>query len=84
MQGAAPDIEVENTDYGYRYFGIRPMGEDQTYGAIEAFSGALALKRDSMLAYLKRGDTYRRRGELTAASGEELRAVPVLSIRMRP
>ena len=31
MQGAAPDIEVETTDYGYRYFGIRPMGEDQTY-----------------------------------------------------
>ena len=43
------------------------LGEDQTYGAIEAFSGALALKRDSMLPYLKRGDTYRRRGELTAA-----------------
>ena len=31
LQGAAPDIEVETTDYGYRYFGIRPMGEDQTY-----------------------------------------------------
>ena len=43
------------------------LGEDQTYGAIEAFSGALALKRDSMLAHLKRGDTYRRRGELAAA-----------------
>ena len=41
--------------------------QDQTFGAIEAFSGALALKRDSMLAHLKRGDTYRRRGELTAA-----------------
>ena len=47
--------------------GDAALGEDQTYGAIEAFSGALALKRDSMLAYLKRGDTYRRRGELTAA-----------------
>ena len=43
------------------------LGEDLTYGAIEAFSGALALKRDSMLPYLKRGDTYRRRGEFTAA-----------------
>ena len=41
--------------------------QDQTFVAIEAFSGALALKPDSMLAYLKRGDTYRRRGELTAA-----------------
>src|SRR5687767_14798440 len=43
------------------------LAADQTYGAIEAFSGALALKGDSMLAHLKRGDTYRRRGELDAA-----------------
>jgi len=47
--------------------GDAALAEDQTYGAIEAFSGALALKRDSMLAHLKRGDTYRRRGELEAA-----------------
>jgi len=47
--------------------GDSALAQDQTYGAIEAFSGALALKRDSMLAHLKRGDTYRRRGELTAA-----------------
>ena len=31
IQGAAPEIDVETTDYGYRYFGIRPMGEDRTY-----------------------------------------------------
>src|SRR5262245_52705153 len=43
------------------------LAEDQTSVAIEAFSGAIALKSDSMLAYLKRGDTYRRRGELAAA-----------------
>jgi tetratricopeptide (TPR) repeat protein len=43
------------------------LAQDQTSDAIEAFSGAVALKRDSMLAYLKRGDTYRRRGELSAA-----------------
>lgn len=48
--------------------GDAALASGQTYGsAIEAFSGALALKSDSMLAYLKRGDTYRRRGELTAA-----------------
>ena len=40
---------------------------DQTFEAIEDFSGALALKNDSMLAHLKRGDSYRRRGELSAA-----------------
>src|SRR5678815_3773753 len=47
--------------------GDTALTRDQTYEAIEAFSGALALKRDSMLAHLKRGDSYRRRGELTAA-----------------
>jgi len=43
------------------------LAQDQTYVAIEAFSGALVLKRESMLAHLKRGDTYRQRGELNAA-----------------
>ena len=43
------------------------LSQDQTFVAIEMFSGALALKSDSMLAYLKRGDSYRRRGELAAA-----------------
>jgi len=47
--------------------GDAALARDQTYEAIEAFSGALALKNDSMLAYLKRGDSYRRRGELSAA-----------------
>src|ERR671910_1913057 len=47
--------------------GDAALAQDQTSSAIEAFSGALALKRDSMLAHLKRGDTYRRRGELKAA-----------------
>src|SRR6478672_2287718 len=47
--------------------GDAALTRDQTYEAIEAFSGALALKRDSMLAHLKRGDSYRRRGELAAA-----------------
>lgn len=47
--------------------GDAALGREQTFGAIEAFSGALALKPASMLAHLKRGDAYRRRGELTAA-----------------
>ena len=47
--------------------GDAAVARDETSSAIEAFSGALALKRESMVAYLKRGDTYRRRGELTAA-----------------
>jgi tetratricopeptide (TPR) repeat protein len=47
--------------------GDASLARDQTYVAIEAFSGALALRPDSMVAHLKRGDTYRRRGELSAA-----------------
>ena len=57
--------------------GDAALAEDQTFTAIEAFSGALALKSDSMLAYLKRGDTYRRRGELAAAL-RDLRAASSL------
>jgi tetratricopeptide (TPR) repeat protein len=47
--------------------GDAALATGQTFDAIEAFSGALALKPQSMLASLKRGDTYRRRGEYTAA-----------------
>jgi tetratricopeptide (TPR) repeat protein len=47
--------------------GDAALASGQTFNAIEAFSGALTLKPDSMLASLKRGDTYRRRGEFAAA-----------------
>jgi tetratricopeptide (TPR) repeat protein len=39
----------------------------RTSEAIEAFSGAVVLKNEAMVAYLKRGDTYLQRGELPAA-----------------
>ncbi|MEW5980834.1 MAG: tetratricopeptide repeat protein [Acidobacteriota bacterium] len=47
--------------------GDAALADEQTYVAIEAYSGAIALKNDAMIAYLKRGETYRRRGELDAA-----------------
>jgi tetratricopeptide (TPR) repeat protein len=47
--------------------GDAALAAGQTFDAIEAFSGALTLKPESMLASLKRGDTYRRRGEYAAA-----------------
>lgn len=31
LKGGAPDLEVDVTDYGYAYFGIRPLGEDELY-----------------------------------------------------
>ena len=64
--------------------GDAALAQDQTSSAIEAFSGALALKRDSMLAHLKRGDTYRRRGELTAALRDLREAARARPVRAPP
>ena len=47
--------------------GDQAIASGQTFNAIEAFSGALALKPGSMLAYRKRGETYRRRGDFSSA-----------------
>lgn len=47
--------------------GDRALASDQTFVALENFSGAITLRRDAMLAYLKRGETYKRRGEMTEA-----------------
>ena len=61
---------VVSRDQEYRrliQLGESSLSEGQTFQAIEAFSGALALKSESMLAHLKRGETYRRRGDLQAA-----------------
>lgn len=48
--------------------GDAALRDEQTFGAIEAYSGAIALREDSMLAYLRRGEAYQRRGDLDAAS----------------
>ena len=61
-------------DLDYRRFidqGDEALSRGDTFLAIDAFSGAIALNPDSMLAYLKRGEAYQRRGDtpetLTAA-----------------
>ncbi len=43
--------------------GERATASHQSLEAIEAYSGALALRPDSMVAHLKRGDSYRLRGD---------------------
>ena len=57
--------------------GEAALAARQTSTAIEAFSGAIALKPDAMLAHLKRGETYRRQGDLRAAL-RDLRAAAEL------
>ncbi len=41
--------------------GDAALARDDTFSAIESFSGAIALKNEAMLGYLKRGQAYRRR-----------------------
>jgi tetratricopeptide (TPR) repeat protein len=60
------------------------LAHDNTAAAIEAFSGAITLKPDSMLGYLKRGQTYRRRGEFTAAIRDLRRASEIDPSATRP
>jgi tetratricopeptide (TPR) repeat protein len=44
------------------------------FAAVGQFSDAIAMKPDSMLGYLKRGEAHRRRGELEAAAADLERA----------
>src|SRR5690348_1965937 len=57
--------------------GDAALAHDNTAAAVEEFSGAITLKPESMLGYLKRGQTYRRRGELVAAIRDLRRATEI-------
>jgi tetratricopeptide (TPR) repeat protein len=60
--------------------GDTALRDDQTFAAIEAYSGAIFLRPDSMLAYLRRGETYRRRGDRgdLEAAARDFRAAAAL------
>jgi tetratricopeptide (TPR) repeat protein len=47
--------------------GEAALARDEAFAAIEAFSGAILVKPGSMLGYLRRGEAYRKHGELTEA-----------------
>jgi len=47
--------------------GDAALRSEQNVSAIEAYSGAVALRPDSMLPRLRRGEAYQRRGDLEAA-----------------
>ena len=57
--------------------GDAALRNQQTFAAVEAYSGAIALRPDSMLAHLRRGETYQRRGELESAA-RDLQAAATL------
>ena len=67
--------------------GDTALRDDQTFNAIEAYSGAIALRPDSMLAYLRRGQTYQRRGDrgdLEAAARDFRTAASIDPTATRP
>jgi len=64
--------------------GDAALGRDNTFAAVESFSGAITLKPDAMLGYLKRGETYRRRGEFVAAIRDLRRASELDPTATRP
>jgi tetratricopeptide (TPR) repeat protein len=68
---AAFTYQTASRDWEYRVLlgrGDSALRDDETLAAITAYSGAIALKSDSLLAHLRRGETHQRRGDLEAAA----------------
>ena len=64
--------------------GDQAVAAGRHFQAIEAFSGAVALKPDSMVAYFKRGSVYLDQGELDAALRDLRRATEIDPSALRP
>lgn len=85
--GGAVAYQAAAREQQYRVLlsrGDLALGDGQTFGAIEAFSGAIALRPDSMLAHLRRGETYRQRGDLDAAARDFRKAAALDPSATRP
>src|SRR5262250_22054 len=63
--------------------GDRALAEDP-FTAIEAYSGAVAFRPDSVLARLRRGEAYQRRGDLEAAVHDFQAATDLDATAVRP
>jgi tetratricopeptide (TPR) repeat protein len=66
LAAAGAVLAYQEVSRGRQYRSLMVRGDealngDQTSAAIEAYSGAIALRPDSTLAYLRRGEAYRRR-----------------------
>jgi tetratricopeptide (TPR) repeat protein len=85
--GAASAFQAAAREQQYRALlsrGDLAVRDGETFGAIEAFSGAIALRPDSMLAHLRRGETYRQRGDLDAAARDFRNAAALDPSATRP
>src|SRR3989442_784197 len=85
--GAAMAYQTAARQRDYRALlarGDAALLDEQTLGAIEAYSGAIALRPDSMLAHLRLGETYQRRGDVEEAAREFRRAAGLDPSAIRP
>src|SRR5262245_22589887 len=64
--------------------GDAALHDEQTFEAIEAYSGAVALRPDSMLAHLRRAEAYQRRGEVDEAARDFRTAAALDPTATRP
>jgi len=74
-------------DYDYDRLiaeGEAALAAGQTLSAIEAFSGAIALRNDAMVGWLRRGETYQRHGDLSSAIRDLRRATALDLTATRP
>jgi tetratricopeptide (TPR) repeat protein len=79
--------QAVNVERAYRDLltqGDTAQRDGDTFGAIEKYSGAIALRPDSMLAHLRRGEAYRQRNEFDAAARDFRRASVLDPSAMRP
>ncbi len=73
--GLAWEWAASRREREYRQFidhGETALARDDTFAAVEAFSGAIALRPEAMLGYLKRGEAYSRRHMLDASARDPL------------
>lgn len=85
--GAAVAYQATARERDYRELvgrGDAALAGEQTFSAIEAYSGAIALRPDSMLAHLRRGETYQRRNDLGAATRDFRKAADLDPSATRP
>jgi tetratricopeptide (TPR) repeat protein len=64
--------------------GDAALASGQAFVAIEDYSGAIALRPDSMLAHLRRGETYGTQGDLESAARDFRRAASLDPSATRP
>jgi tetratricopeptide (TPR) repeat protein len=64
--------------------GDAALRDGKTFEALEAYTGAIALRPDSMLAYLRRGETYLQRPDLDAAAHDFAMAAAIDPSATRP